>query len=121
MRRFIATIIALFVTTGLSAEELVWIKDGKHEGTQELQAGKFIEVCANIAAGERFGWKFDAEGRLDFNIHYHIDELVGRPVVLEGVRHAAAQFEPRHKRDYCWTWVNKSKEPIKLSLQIRKL
>lgn len=111
----------LFATSAQAAEDLIWIKDGKHAATHELAAGKFIEVCANIPAGERYSWKFDATGKVNFDIHYHVEDLVGKPAVLERVQQASAVFEAKSKQDYCWTWYNRSKEAVKVNVQVGKV
>jgi hypothetical protein len=112
-------VLAVFGTAN-AAEHIVWIKDGKHSATHEIAAGKFVEVCGNIAAGERYAWKFDASAKVNFDIHYHVEDLLGKPAVLERVQQGSSLFEARSKQDYCWTWVNRSKEPVKVMVQIGK-
>lgn len=119
--RSIAVLVALtLANTAQAAEHIVWIKDGKHSATHEVAAGKFVEVCGNIAAGERYAWKFDATAKVNFDIHYHIEDLLGKPAVLERVQQASSVFEAKSKQDYCWTWVNRNKEPVKITVQIGK-
>lgn len=119
--RILAMVLALAAgRDAIASEHLVWMKDGKHNATYELGPGKFIEVCANLAIGDRYDWKFEATAALNFNIHYHIDELVGRPAILERVQQGSSVFEARSKQDYCWTWVNRSKESLKVIVQIVK-
>ena len=121
MYRRALTTIALLLAGSACAEDLVWIKDGKHLARHELAPGKFIEVCANIAPGEQYRWKFDASGKVNFDIHYHVDDLVGRPAVMENVQEAASVLEIRRKQDYCWTWHNRSKEPVKVNAEITRI
>ena len=121
MNRMAATTVFVVFASSVSAEELVWIKEGRHAATHELQPGKFIEVCANIAPGDRYRWKFDASGRVNFDIHYHVEELVGRPAAMENVREGASVLEVRSKQDYCWTWQNRSKEPVKVNAEISRI
>ena len=120
MKRIAAATLVL-VAVNLHAEDLVWIKDGKHSATHELAPGKFVEVCANIAPGERYRWKFEASDRVQFDIHYHVEDLVGRPAAMENVQEAASVLEAKSKQDYCWTWRNRSKEPVKVNAQIGKM
>lgn len=121
MNRMTASALFALFAGSVSAEELVWIKEGRHAATHELHPGKFIEVCANITPGERYRWKFDASGKVNFDIHYHVEDLVGRPAVMENVREAASVLEVRSKQDYCWTWQNRSKEPVKVNAEISKI
>lgn len=117
-----ATFILMLTTAGAaqSAEQLLWIKDGRHSATHEVAAGKFIEVCGNVAAGERYAWRFEATAQVNFDIHYHVEDLLGKPAVLERVRQASSVLEAKSKQDYCWTWVNRNKEPVKITVQIGK-
>ncbi len=121
MNRIAATMMLALLAGSVHAEELVWIKDGNHAAVHELQAGKFVEVCANIAPGERYRWKFEASGKVNFDVHYHVGDLVGRPAAIENVREAAAVLEVKSKQDYCWTWQNRSKESVKVSAEISKI
>lgn len=121
MKTIAITTLGLLLAGTLHAEELIWIKDGKYAGTQELAPGKFVELCGNIAAGERYAWKFDATGKVHFDIHYHVEDLVGKPAVLEGVREGASTFDAKTKQDYCWTWRNRTKESVKVTAHINKL
>jgi len=119
--RLIALLFSLAtIAIAHASEHIVWIKEGKHSATHEVAAGKFIEVCGNIAAGERYAWKFDASGKVNFDIHYHVEDLLGKPAVLERVQQGASVFEARSKQDYCWTWVNRNKEPVRITVQIGK-
>ena len=121
MHRIAATTTLLLLGGGAYAEDLVWIKDGKHAATHEIPAGKFVEVCANIAPGERYRWKFDASGKVNFDVHYHVGELVGRPAAIENVQEAGSVLEVKSKQDYCWTWQNRSKEPVKVNADISRI
>ena len=121
MNRMAATTVFVFCASSVSAEELMWIKEGRHAATHELQPGKFIEVCANIAPGDRYRWKFDASGKVNFDIHYHVGELVGRPAAMENVQEGASVLEVRSKQDYCWTWQNRSKEPVNVIAEISRI
>lgn len=117
-----AALFTLLAAVGTlqAAEHIVWIKDGKHSATHEVAAGKFVEVCGNILAGERYAWKFEATAKVNFDIHYHVEDLLGKPAVLERVQQASSVFEAKSKQDYCWTWVNRNKEPVKITVQIGK-
>ena len=121
MNRIAATMMFLMFAGAPHASELVWIKEGKHAASHELPPGKFIEVCANIAPGEIYRWKFDANGKVNFDIHYHVEDLVGRPAAIENVREAGSVLEVRSKQDYCWTWQNRSKDAVTVNAQISKL
>ncbi|MDX2220481.1 MAG: hypothetical protein SF172_15800 [Burkholderiales bacterium] len=122
MKIRLAALFASLATVAVAnaSEHIVWIKDGKHSATHDVAAGKLIEVCGNIAAGERYAWKFDANAKVNFDIHYHVEDLLGKPAVLERVQQGASVFEAKSKQDYCWTWYNRSKEPVKITVQIAK-
>lgn len=114
------TMISLLAGSAYAGDP-VWVRDGRHLARHEIPPGKFIEVCANIAPGERYRWKFDASGKVRFDIHYHVDDLVGRPAAMENVQEGASVLEVRRKQDYCWTWQNPSNEPIQVNAEIGKI
>jgi hypothetical protein len=121
MRSHLLALGLTVVASVAHGAEFASIKDGKHSSTTTLAADKGFEVCGSISSGERYQWKFDATGIVDFNIHYHVKKRVETPVSMQRVRVASAVFEPTSKHEYCWMWENKSGAPVTITAEIALL
>jgi hypothetical protein len=93
----IAAIVAGCATGGSDDES-------KRVGAERLAPYAMHEACAELAAGERLEYRFDASAPVNFDIHYHDGGAVVEPVVREGVTQGADVFVPLLAQHYCLMW-----------------
>ena len=124
MRRLsLAAMAAWGAATGAARAEVVDLAfdaAGRFAHQTPVAPGKFVEVCGKLARGQAVGWAFQAEGPLDFNIHYHEGKKVVMPDKREGSAAAQGQLKVPVDQDYCWMWTNKTTAPVKLTLSLRR-
>ena len=82
--------------------------------------GKLVEFCGALRLGQSVTWSFEAEGAVDFNIHYHVGEDVRYPSRMDQVRQSNGVLAVESAQDYCWMWANKSGQPSKLAVALNK-
>lgn len=63
-------------------------------------------------------WSFEADGELNFNIHYHVGKDVRYPSQMDRVRRSEGQLAVDLAQDYCWMWTNKSAATSKLEVRL---
>ena len=73
LRRFAALfagVPAALAVTCARAElvDIVWTADGRFERSLPVAAGRFVEVCGALHAGQAVPWSFESDAALDFNI-----------------------------------------------------
>lgn len=107
-----AMIIGLSVSTlsAISNAEIVdvkWDTAGKFERVQSVAAGKFVEICENLAKDSVVTWEFKASAPLNFNVHFHQGKEVSFPEKQDGVSERQGTLIAPSKEDYCWMWTNK--------------
>ena len=120
-------IISLVITAPLAAlparAELIpitWDAGGRYEGNLRLPAGKFVELCKKLPAGETVQWAFEAAGPTNFNVHYHEGKEVHFPAKQEQVTKADGVLKAAIEQDYCWMWTNKAAGDIALKVQLKR-
>jgi hypothetical protein len=98
--------------------EIVWKDSNRFDRTMTVAPGKFAELCGSLGAGKAVTWSFDADGDLNFNIHYHVGKEVRYPARKERVRRSEGELAVDRAQEYCWMWTNKSAVAAKLAVQL---
>lgn len=62
------------------------------------------ETCLELAAGERIDWRFESDGPVQFNIHYHDGPSVVMPVSRDASTGDSGIFVALTAQDYCAMW-----------------
>ena len=99
---------------------LAWSADGAFSRSVSLAPGRFIEVCGKLPAQQAVQWQFEADARLDFNIHYHEGKAVHYPARQDGVAQAQGTLAAPIAQDYCWMWTNPSGQAAALKLVLQR-
>jgi hypothetical protein len=81
--------------------------------------GDFVELCGALRRGQAIAWRFDADGPLDFNIHYHEGDQVTTPTRHDAARRARGHLRVAVDQDYCWMWTNQGTATITLRARLR--
>ena len=98
--------------------DITWAPDRRFAHQTQIPAGKFVEACGKLAAGQAVRWIFTTGAPVDFNIHHH----VGKEAVF-----SAKQTQTSNGRDtlnvtvaedYCWMWTNKGSTPVSLMVDL---
>lgn len=78
-----------------------------------MQPGAVAEECLRLEAGRSRAFEWQADGPLDFNIHYHEGDKVHTPLKANGRDRGKGRFTASSAQDYCWMWT--AKRPTTLS------
>lgn len=115
-------VAAALMAGGAQAQmvEINWDASGGFAHEDELQPGKFIELCEKLAPGRNVGWRYDALGPLDFNVHYHVGKKVHYPVQRKASQQGDGVLKPAGAQEYCWMWTNKTDGPVSLKLSLQR-
>jgi len=119
---FIATILWASVAPTAHAElvEVVWNRGGAFTQDRQVVAGKFVEFCAKLPAGQKVDWSFETSGPTDFNIHYHVGKEVVFPARMSQVARGQDTLQVKFEQDYCWMWTNKTALPVALKARLQR-
>ncbi len=123
LRLRLACVIAATLCSAAARAEIVdiaWSVDGRFERRMTVAPGKFAEVCGKLARAQAVAWRFDADGPLNFNIHYHEGKEVRYPERRDALADGSGRLQAAHDQDYCWMWTNKSTQPIALQLLLTR-
>lgn len=101
--------------------ELHWDKAGRFEHAATVPAGKFVELCGKLPAGQAVQWQYRGAAPLDFNIHYHVGKEVTYPAKLKATASARDTLHAAVEQDYCWMWSNKGDAPVKLTASLQRV
>ena len=122
-------LVLLLVSTALAATpqragaeiiDIDWGSGHRFERSLRVAPGKFAEVCGKVATGNVVRWRFEADGPLEFNIHYHEGRAVHYPVKREGTARADGTLTSVQERDYCWMWTNKTDKAAALGVSLER-
>ena len=110
----------LWPVCGASAHivDIAWAADGRFIHKTRIAAGKFVEICGKVSAGETVRWSFNAEAPLDFNIHYHVGKDAIYPTKRTQVSVGQDVLAATVAQDYCWMWTNKTTFPVSLNVEL---
>ncbi len=101
--------------------DIVWKEGSRFDRTLTVAPGKFAELCGELVVGKTVNWSFEADGELNFNIHYHVGKDVHYPSRMEQVRRSRGRLAVDVAQDYCWMWTNKSAAPAQLVVQLVRM
>ena len=79
----------------------------KRSGTVSLVPLQYREYCLDLTAQDSLEYAFEADGPVDFDIHYHDGLTVVFPVELTGTTGHTGQFSPNESQSYCLMWSNR--------------
>jgi len=111
-------LLAASFNTRSELVEIAWTDGDRFDRTLTVAPGKFAELCGALGAGKTVSWAFDADGELNFNIHFHVGKEVHYPVRMDRVRRSAGDLAVDLAQDYCWMWTNKSAIATKLAVRL---
>ena len=98
--------------------DIAWTADDRFIHKSQIAAGKFVEICGKVSAGEAVRWSFNADAPLDFNIHYHVGKDVVYPTKRAQVSGGGDVLTAPVAQDYCWMWTNKTALPAGLAVEL---
>lgn len=129
-RRFtLATRILAVIATSLPVApalasshivDVAWSGAGRFEHSAPVAAGKFVELCARLDAGQKVQWTFEATLPMDFNIHYHVGKDTVYPVKPGELGRGSGVLSVAVAEVHCWMWTNKSNGPSSLRASLQK-
>lgn len=106
---------------GLAAwVDIVWGTGGAYQDAASVAPGKFVEICGELAAGQKVAWEFEAAAPVDFNIHYHAAKDTVSPAKLAQTAQARETLAVAVAAGYCWMWTNKGSEPVRVSVALQR-
>ena len=123
IRTCIAWTAAMFCGGALAAGHIVdiaWAPDGRFVHKAQIAAGKFIEVCGKLTAGDGVRWTFVTGAPVDFNIHYHVGKETVFPARQAQVSSGGDTLNITVAQDYCWMWTNKGSAPLSLRVELTR-
>ncbi len=100
--------------------DIAWSPDGRFAHKAQIAAGKFVEVCGKLAAGDGVRWSFTAGAPVDFNIHHHVGKEAVFPVKQAQVAAGRDTLIVAVAQDYCWMWTNKGTAPASLTVELAR-
>jgi hypothetical protein len=100
--------------------DIAWAADGRFTHKAQIAAGKFVEACGRLAAGDGVRWSFTTAAPGDFNIHYHVGKDVVFPVKQALVTGGRDTLNAAVAQDYCWMWTNRGSAPVSLTFDLAR-
>lgn len=100
--------------------DIAWSHDGRFAHQAKITAGKFVEVCGKLAAGNGIRWAFTADAPVDFNIHYHLGNETVFPARLTQVAAGRDKLIVAVARDHCWMWLNMGSATVSLVVELAR-
>ena len=101
--------------------QIEWGPEGHFAKELTLAPGKFVEACDKLPIGTVVQWSFDAEVRMDFNLHFHESKTkVVFPAKVDGSSQANGMLKAELTQDFCWMWTNTSAGEAKLKVQMKR-
>ena len=115
-------IAALLCAVAARAEivDIAWSDTGRFERRILVAPGKFAEVCGKLVKDQTVAWRFEADGALDFNIHYHLGKDVRYPERRDARASGSGRLRVAIDQDHCWMWTNRSERPVQLTLLLSR-
>lgn len=92
--------------------ELKFPAAGEVRHAHTIAPGKFLEVCGKLLKDQRVTWSFKADGKTNFNVHYHVGKDVVFPEKSDGIASAQGELRVALDQDYCWMWSNKGSSAV---------
>jgi hypothetical protein len=118
-------VFALAVAAGASPASaeivaLAWNGNGQFSREFRVPPAKFVELCDKLPAGTKVEWSFEAQGPMNFNVHYHQGKQVHFPAKQDQVSRAEGMLEASTAQDYCWMWTNKGTSDVALTVRLQR-
>lgn len=120
---FLAVFGGMLVWSGVAHADVInieWGADGHFAKEVTVAPGKFAEVCGKLPAKATVPWSFEADVRLDFNVHFHEGKKVVFPAKLDGSTQANGVLNAAVAQDFCWMWSNKGAGEAKLKFDLKR-
>lgn len=111
----------MLLLAGVARAELIeigWGDAGRFERQLSVAPGKFAEICGPLKTGQKIDWRYQSDAPLNFNIHYHLGKELRYPARVEQSSQEQGSLAVDTAQDYCWMWSNKSKQAVRLSLEL---
>jgi hypothetical protein len=105
---------------GAEVIDIEWSGEGRFVHETRVAPGEFVELCGKLPAGLQVRWEFASDTRLHFNVHYHLGEKVIYASRLGAVAKGRNTLDTRIEQDYCWMWSNKSTQPARLAVTLKR-
>lgn len=83
-----------------------------------VEIGSSKELCFDAAKGALVTYRFEADGPLEFNLHYHVDQRVYYPVPSHRVAAEKGQLRVPADQAYCLMWTNQGETAVGLSVDL---
>lgn len=99
--------------------ELKFPAGGEARHAESVAPGKFLEVCGKLVKGQVVKWSFKADGKTNFNVHYHVGKDVVFPEKTDGIAAAEGELKVAIDQDYCWMWSNKGSSAVALEAVLK--
>ena len=115
-----AALLAGPATAAAHIVDITWTPDGGFAHRTQIAAGKFVEICGRLTAGEAVRWDFQSAAAVDFNIHYHVGKEVVFPTRQAQVKAGRDTLRVELSQDYCWMWTNKGSVPVGLTVDLKR-
>lgn len=71
-----------------------------------IESGESHEVCVKLSFGENMNYAFIGGRELNFNIHYHENEIENFIVEEKLIKEEEHFFTAMVPHDYCLSWTN---------------
>jgi len=124
MKNLISTALGgLALFSGACSADVInieWGTDARFAKEVTIAPGKFAEVCGKLPAKAVVPWSFEADARLDFNVHYHEGKKVSFPAKVDGSTQANGVLNVGVAQDFCWMWSNKTTSEAKLKFDLKR-
>ncbi len=89
-----------------------------------LKPSGMHEECFELEKKQKLFYKFDSDKPVDFNVHFHAEDVVHYPVQLNRVAQHDGMIDQEDKRFqlnsqeyYCLMWENQETSPVKISYE----
>ena len=105
---------------GADVINIEWGADGRFAKEVTVAPGKFAEVGGKLPPKAAVPWSFEADVRLDFNVHFHEGKKVVFPAKLDGSTQAHGVLNVAMAQDFCWMWSNKGAGEAKLKFDLKR-
>ena len=120
----LTALCTLALWTGVAGADIIsidWEPDGNFAKELSVAPGKFAEVCGKLPVNTVVRWSFEADARMDFNVHFHESKTqVVFPARLDGSSQANGTLKAAVRQDYCWMWTNPSAGEVKLKFALKR-
>jgi hypothetical protein len=112
--------VICLASTHAAIIEIRWTDAGTFAHTLTVAPGKIAELCGEIDPKTPVEWKFSADTPLAFNIHRHQGKDVIYAIRRDSVRELNGNLASPTRYEWCWMWMNDSRETIRVETSLSK-